>query len=165
MDLRVTLLSSLFVFLVTAVLSYGRVTKPAQTRSQRNESQRKSPVFRVTGLLAMQPDDELNTTLRAAIDKNLNEEEKSNLRFSTIVLPSCYGNEQERVALVEFSGGIPTFLSGLVANSLEDEQVEMGSTDISFDCHFFGFTQLYSPKLGSRITAEYVAFLTYRSQC
>jgi hypothetical protein len=49
---------------------------------------------------------------------------------------------------------VPAFLSELVANPLGDWQVEMGDTDISFDQHFFGFTQLYTPELGSSVTAE-----------
>lgn len=74
-------------------------------------------------------------------------------------MPSCYDDEQERVALVEFCGGVPEVLSELEANPLGDWQVEMGGTDISFDRHFFGFTQLYTPKPDAPITAEYVAFI------
>lgn len=120
---------------------------------------KKGIVFRVTGLTAWQPDDELNKTLNAAIDNNLSEEERLKLHTSTAIVPSCYDNGQERVALVEFHGGVPTFLSELTANPLGDWQVEMGDTDISFDCHFFGFTQLYTPKPDAPIAAEYVAFL------
>ena len=122
---------------------------------------RKGPVFRVTGLPASQPDDALNTALKAAIDDNLLEEEKLKLNITTAIVPSCYDNEQERVALVEFYGGVPTFLSELVANPLGDWQVEIGDLDINFDCHFFGFTQLYTPKPDAPVTAEYVALLRY----
>ena len=74
-------------------------------------------------------------------------------------MPSCYNNEQDRVALVEFRGGVPDFLSELVADPLRDWQVEMDDdVDISFDQHFFGFTQLYTPKSDAPVTAEYVAF-------
>jgi hypothetical protein len=119
-------------------------------------SKKKGPIFRVTGLPAEQPDEELNTELRAAIGDNLSDEDKP-LSFTTTVLPSCY-NDQERVALVEFHGVVPDFLSDLVTNPLGDWQIEMGDTDINFDQHFLGFTQLYTPKLDAPVTAEYVPF-------
>ncbi|KAM5358060.1 hypothetical protein ACJZ2D_015635 [Fusarium nematophilum] len=118
---------------------------------------KKGPVFRVTGLPASQPDDELNTALKTVIDDSLSDEEKSQLNITTAIVPSCYNNEQDRVALVEFRGGVPDFLSDLVANPLGDWQVEMDDVDISFDQHFFGFTQLYTPKSDAPVTAEYVA--------
>ncbi|OCK73381.1 hypothetical protein K432DRAFT_410741 [Lepidopterella palustris CBS 459.81] len=120
-------------------------------------ARKKGPMFRVTGLPASQPDDELNATLKATIEENLLEEETSRLTVSTAIVPSCYDNEHERVALVEFHGGVPMFLSELVANPLGDWQVEMSDTDISFDCHFFGFTQLYTPKPDAPITADIIA--------
>jgi hypothetical protein len=55
--------------------------------------------------------------------------------------------------LIEFYGGLPAFLSELMANPLDDWQVEMGDTDISFDRHSFGLTQLYTPKLRLPATA------------
>ncbi|KAJ4190506.1 hypothetical protein NW767_011334 [Fusarium falciforme] len=121
-------------------------------------SGKKGPVFRVTGLPALQPDDELNTALKTVIGDNLSDEEISQLNITTAIVPSCYNNEQDRVALVEFRGGVPDFLSELVANPLGDWQVEMDDVDISFDQHFFGFTQLYTPKSDAPVTAEYVAF-------
>jgi hypothetical protein len=122
-------------------------------------SRNKGHVFRVTGLPASQPDDALSATLKAAIDDNLSEEERANLQVSTAILPSCYEPERESVALVEFHGGVPVFLAELIANPLGDWQMEMGDTDISFDCYFFGFTQLYTPKRDAAVTAEYVAFV------
>lgn len=119
---------------------------------------KKGPVFRVTGLPALQPDDELNTALKTVIGDNLSDEEKSQLNITTAIVPSCHNNEQERIALVEFRGGVPDFLSELVENPLGDWQVEMDDVDISFDQHFFGFTQLYTPKSDAPVTAEYVAF-------
>jgi hypothetical protein len=114
--------------------------------------EKKGTIFRVTGLPALQPDDELKAALKAAIDDNLAEDEQK-LTPNTAIVPSCYDND-EKVALVEFSGGVPAFLSELMANPLGDWQVEMGDTDISFDQHFFGFTQLYTPKPDSPATAE-----------
>jgi hypothetical protein len=114
----------------------------------------KRPVVRVTGLPVSQPDDELTALLKAAIDGSLTEEEQSKKTPSIAIVPSCYGYD-EKVALVEFHGGVPEFLSELEDNPLGDWQVEMGDTDISFDQHFFGFTQLYTPKADSPVTAEY----------
>ncbi|KFY69545.1 hypothetical protein V496_00165 [Pseudogymnoascus sp. VKM F-4515 (FW-2607)] len=118
---------------------------------------KKGIVFRVTGLPASQPDDELNEALKAAIDNNLDEDEPSKVTLNAVIVPSCYNND-EKVALVEFQGGVPAFLSELMANPLGDYQIEMGDDiDISFDQHFFGFTQLYTPKLGSPTTADVIA--------
>ncbi|OBT51626.1 hypothetical protein VE04_08927 [Pseudogymnoascus sp. 24MN13] len=119
-------------------------------------AKKKGVVFRVTGLPASQPDDELKEALKAAIDDNLAEDEKSKVTFNATILPSCYDNEK-KVALVEFHGGVPEFLSELTANPLDDWQVEMGDTDIDFDRHFFGFTQLYMPKPDSTVTADIIA--------
>lgn len=115
---------------------------------------RKSTVFRVTGLATTTPDDVLDADLKAAVRSNLTEEEKSAIQFAIAILPSCYDEERERVALVEFRGGVPKFLSELVAHPLEDWQIEMKDMDINFDSHFFGFTQLYAPKPDVPITAE-----------
>jgi protein SERAC1 len=120
-------------------------------------SRKKGPIFRVTGLPASQPDDELTRSLNAAIDDNLEEEERSKSTISVVIVPSCYEND-EKVALVEFHGGAPAFLSELTDNPIGDWQVEMGDTDINFDQHFFGFTQLYMPKIDSPVAAEYVVF-------
>ena len=121
-------------------------------------ARRKSTVYRVTGLLTAQPDDELDTALKAAINESLSEQEKSELQVITTIVPSCYNSEHERVALVEFRDRVPSFLAELVSTPLEGWQIEMGDTDIGFDCHFFGFTQLYKPRLEEQVTAEYVAF-------
>ncbi|KAM4065670.1 hypothetical protein HRG_012903 [Hirsutella rhossiliensis] len=96
------------------------------------------PVFRVTSLLASQPDDELKRALKTVIEDNLSEEEKSKLNITTGILPSCH-NHEERVALVEFYGGISDFLSELRENPPADWQVEMEDTDVCFDQYFFGF--------------------------
>ncbi|KFZ18845.1 hypothetical protein V501_00985 [Pseudogymnoascus sp. VKM F-4519 (FW-2642)] len=117
---------------------------------------RKALFFASPAFPASQPDDDLNEALKAAIDDNLAEDEKSKLTVKAAIMPSCYDND-EKVALVEFHGGVPAFLSELMANPLGDWQVEMGDTDISFDQHFFGFTQLYTPKLGSPATADIIA--------
>jgi hypothetical protein len=116
-------------------------------------SGRKSTVFRVTGFTRDQPDEVLETSLRAAINDNLSEEERSQIKTETTIMPSCYDNH-ERTALVQFRGGVPQFLSELIDNPLEDWQVEMSDTDINFDRYFFGFTQLYMPAEKESVIAE-----------
>ena len=112
-------------------------------------------VFRVNGLPASGSDDEINKALKDAIDESLADYEKSKLITYAAIVPSCYDNE-EKTALVEFCGGVPAFLADLVSNPLGDFQVEMGDTDINFDQHFLGFTQLYTAQSGSSTIAEYV---------
>ncbi|KAL5353528.1 hypothetical protein ACLOAV_001565 [Pseudogymnoascus australis] len=119
-------------------------------------ARKKGTVFRVTGLPASQPDDELNEALKAVIVDNLAADEQSEPTINAAIVPSCYDND-EKVALVEFHSGVPAFLSELMANPLGDWEVEMGDTEISFDQHFFGFTQLYTPKPGSPATADIIA--------
>jgi hypothetical protein len=111
---------------------------------------RKSHVFRVTGLTRDQPDKALENLFQ----KTLTNEEKSQIQTDITILPSCYETDTERVALVQFRGGVPQFLSELTANPLEYWQVEMGDLDINFDCHFFGFTQLYAPVEEEPVIAE-----------
>lgn len=118
-------------------------------------SSRKSTIFRVTGLATTQPDDVLDAALKDAIHGNLLNDERSEIQIITAIVPSCYDNEHERVALVEFRGRTPKFLSELVVSPLGDWQVEMEDTDISFDCHFFGFTQLYALQPDAPVAAEY----------
>ena len=78
------------------------------------------------------------------------DDERSNL-INYAIVPSCYDND-EKTGLVEFCDGVPAFLAELVANALGDFQVKIGDTDINFDRHFFGFTQLYTPRSGHSVT-------------
>lgn len=121
-------------------------------------TKKKGHVFRVSGLPGSQPDDELKLALETVINDELSDEERSQIGITTALMPSCYRDE-ERVALVEFHGQVPEFLSELIRDPLGEWQVEMGDEDISFDQHFFGFTQLYKPKPETPITAEYVKFI------
>jgi hypothetical protein len=116
---------------------------------------KKGHVLRVTGLAASQPDEELAAELKAVISDNLTYQEQSQIDVGVAVVPSCYSDE-EKVALVECRGGLPAFLSALAADPLAEWQVEMGETDVNFDQHFFGFTQLYTPQPDAPVTAEYV---------
>ncbi|CAG7562602.1 unnamed protein product [Fusarium equiseti] len=116
---------------------------------------KKGPVFRVTGLRAEQPDENLDTALRTAITENLSDNEQ-HFQFTTALVPSCNDNLR-KVALVEFHDGIPNFLLDLVKDPLDDFQIVMGKDGITFDRHFFGFTQLYTPKPDTDITADIIA--------
>src|SRR2546421_11281506 len=58
---------------------------------------KKGSIFRVTGLPADQPDDALKARLKAAIDGNLSEEERSKiLVMMASIVPSCYDSEREK---------------------------------------------------------------------
>lgn len=116
-------------------------------------ARKKGPVFRVTGLSASQPDDELAASLKTTIDEVLTEDGDSKLTVYLEIVPSCY-DKDKKVALIEFRGGAPAFLVELTDKPLNEYQLEMGTTDISFDRHFFGFTQLYTPKADALTTAE-----------
>lgn len=107
-------------------------------------SQRKSHVIRVTGLARNGSDASVDTSFQETLHENFTDEEKQQIRTDITILPSCYDPDRERVALVQFRGGVPQFLSELTSNPLGDWQVEMGDRDINFDRHFFGMTQLYT---------------------
>ena len=117
-------------------------------------SQRKSYVFRVTGLSTDFSDEDLQASLQRALNDNISDEERSQIKTAITIVPSCYDSDRERVGLVQFRGGVPQFLSELTLNPLGDWQVEMDDSDINFDCHFFGFTQLYSPDGKAPVVAE-----------
>lgn len=117
-------------------------------------SQRKSHVFRVTGFSRDRPDPDLQTVLQEALQDHFTDDEKSQIEAEITIVPSCYEADTQRVALIRFRGGIPQFLSSLRVDPLGDWQVEMGGCDINFDCHFFGFTQLYAPDEQELVVAE-----------
>jgi hypothetical protein len=110
-------------------------------------------VFRVRGLSVGELDKAENS-LMATIDEHLSDKERQTAKPQITIVPSC-DDQETLVALVDFIGGIPDFLSELTANPLGDCQVEMkDADDISFDRHFHGFTQLYNTRVESAITAE-----------
>ncbi|KAJ5123980.1 uncharacterized protein N7515_007805 [Penicillium bovifimosum] len=117
-------------------------------------SQRKSHVFRVTGTSRELPDGDLKTALQEALNNNFADDERSHIQAEITIVPSCYDSDTQRVALVQFRGGVPQFLHELRVDPLGDWQVEMGDNGIDFDCHFFGFTQLYAPKENEPVVAE-----------
>lgn len=107
---------------------------------------KKSVVFRVRGLTTDGGDDQqLSSALRAAIISRLSNDEKNQINISIAVISSCYG-PGKKVGLVTVRGGIPSFLSAVFKNPIQETQMEVGEADITSDCNFFGFTQLYDPK-------------------
>jgi hypothetical protein len=92
--------------------------------------------------------------LHETLHDNLTDDERLHIKVEITVVPSCYESDTQRVALVQFRGGVPRFLDELRVDPLGDLQVEMGDDDISFDCHFFGFTQLYAPEENKPVVAE-----------
>jgi hypothetical protein len=117
-------------------------------------SDRKSHVFRVTGLSRELPDGDLKATVQEALNDNFTNDERSQIKAEIAIVPSCYESDTQRVALVQFRGGLPQFLRELRINPLGDWQVEMGDDDINFDCLFFGFTQLYATDDKEPVVAE-----------
>ncbi|KAF3002276.1 hypothetical protein E8E15_000969 [Penicillium rubens] len=120
-------------------------------------SQRKSHVLRVTGLSRELTDGDLTTALQEAINDNFTDDEKSHSKVDISIVPSCYEDNTQRVALVQFRGGVPQFLDELRVDPLGEWQVEIGDTDINFDCHFFGFTQLYTLDENKPVDADIIA--------
>jgi hypothetical protein len=116
--------------------------------------QNKSHVFRVTGLSREQPDGDLKSALQEVLDDNFTHDERLQIKAEITIVPSCYESDTQRVALVQFRGGVPQFLRELRVDPLGDWQVEMRDDDINFDCHFFGFTQLYAPDETEPVVAE-----------
>lgn len=108
--------------------------------------QRKSHVFRVTGLTRNGSDESIEASFRETLKDNFTEEERQQIRTDITVVPSCYDSDRKRVALVQFRGGVPQFLSELTSNPLGTWQVETEDGDINFDSRFWGMTQLYTPE-------------------
>jgi hypothetical protein len=108
----------------------------------------------VTGLSRELPDAALKTAVQEALNDNFTHDERSQIKAEIAIVPSCYESDTQRVALVQFRGGMPQFLRELRVNPLGDWQIEMGDDDINFDCHFFGLTQLYAPDDSEPVVAE-----------
>ncbi|CAG8221592.1 unnamed protein product [Penicillium salamii] len=117
----------------------------------------RSHVFRVTGLSGKLLDEDLKTALHEALNDNFADDERSHFKAEITIVPSCYESDTQRAALVQFRGGVPQFLRELRVDPLGDWQVEMGDDDINFDCHFFGFTQLYAPDENKPVIADIIA--------
>lgn len=124
-------------------------------------------VFRVTGLpmkkseagttVTLDPT-QVQALLKKAIEKEIGPHELAHIQPRTVcIVPSCIPNNTYN-ALVDFSGGEPTFLGELIRNPLSAWQIEMevgnDIEDITFDLHFHGFTQLYATVTDHPIIAE-----------
>lgn len=99
-------------------------------------SQRKSHVFRVIGLTRNGSDKSIEASFRETLKDNFTEEERRQIHSNITTVPSCYDLDRKRVALVQFRGGMPQFLSELTLNPLGTWQVETEDGDINFDCQF-----------------------------
>ncbi|RDW56402.1 hypothetical protein BP5796_13224 [Coleophoma crateriformis] len=119
-------------------------------------SSRRTTVFRVTGLPIGKAEGESQSILAETIQEQLTEEEKQRIKLEIACIPAC-DQSQTLCALVEFKNGNPSFLSTLDSKSLGAWQVDMGDEDISFDRHFFGFTQLYPTAPDLPVTADIIA--------
>ncbi|KAJ5278291.1 hypothetical protein N7524_004444 [Penicillium chrysogenum] len=120
-------------------------------------NQRKSRVFRIRGLSRELPDKELEAAILEALKDNYTDDERSHINPKVTIVPSCYYSDTERAALVQFGDDIPRFLHKLRDNPLEETQVETKGNDFNFDCHFFGFTQLYAPDENKQVVADVIA--------
>jgi hypothetical protein len=104
----------------------------------------------VTGL----PIHKAESDIESAIHDLLEVDKREHLKVKVASIPSCESNGTSS-ALVEFKGGHPKFLSHLKSSPLGDWQLEIeDGVDITFDCHFFGFTQLYNTVKGQHVNAE-----------
>ncbi|ORX95666.1 hypothetical protein BCR34DRAFT_498311 [Clohesyomyces aquaticus] len=112
-------------------------------------------VFRVTGLPASDNLGEVGSRLREIILDEFIDDERQRLKVDIQCVPACGSNGLS--ALVKFSGGVPFFLSDLERDPLGIHQLEMDDDDITFDLHFFGFTQLYQTAQDKPITADIIA--------
>jgi hypothetical protein len=83
-------------------------------------SQKKSHIFRVTGLSKERPDGDLKTALQEVLDDSFTDDERSQIKAEITIVPSCYESDTRRVALVQFRGGVPQFLQELRVDPLRD---------------------------------------------
>lgn len=113
----------------------------------------KSTIFRITGL-PIGPEDETLSSVKEALRQHASSSELQRLGKITVA-PSCY-DDQTSVALLEWKGETPNFLSSLTTSPLSSWEIELDNEDISFDRHFFGFTQLYNTAHEQPINAESV---------
>ncbi|KAJ5718746.1 hypothetical protein N7488_004392, partial [Penicillium malachiteum] len=102
-----------------------------------------------------------NTTLEKVEELCRKERERllcvlEDIKFDVSIVPSCYESYTQRVALVQSRGGVPQFLRELRVDPLGDWQIEMGDDDINLDCHFFGFTQLYTTDDKEPVVADII---------
>ncbi|KAL9625383.1 MAG: hypothetical protein Q9160_000446 [Pyrenula sp. 1 TL-2023] len=110
-----------------------------------------SRIFRVRGL----PQRLSGLQLQIIIQNNLSDEERLSIEVTVDLIPSCYHGDEIREALVDLTR-VPRFLQGLVENPQDDVQVDAEGADLTFDCHFNGFTQLYPIAEGQQATTDVI---------
>ena len=109
---------------------------------------KKTTVFRVTGL----PNGaNIEKSLRNAIKKRASNKSASTdsqkLDIEITILPSCYSHASEignptKVALVDFKGNVPEFLSDPARDPTKQTTIEVHNEAVTFDRGFQNFTQL-----------------------
>lgn len=121
----------------------------------------KNVFYRVSGL----PRGAKNDDVRQFIKNNKTPSE-ADPSPGVEVLPACVQGSRETtsIAIVKFlRDQEPLFLRELARNHLSEITLPYevsgvpGSTNITFDRHFHGFTQLYPTRPGNPILAEYVS--------
>jgi hypothetical protein len=115
-------------------------------------------VFRVRGL-PLKADDAVKAHLDTTICNQLLPADNVEVheKFFITCAPNCYDEQREKIELVEFHK-VPSFLARLmtveplgsvtVPANREDEE------EVTFDAHFFGLTQLYTPQPDAPVGAE-----------
>ena len=112
--------------------------------------------FRITGLpLHVTSEQALPALVNALVASGECTVDHSRKIWKLSVVPSCY-SDQTSCALLEWKGENDGFLASLSKDSFGTYQVEVAEDDWSFDRHFLGFTQLYTPTPGAAVAAEYV---------
>ena len=113
-------------------------------------------IFRIRGLAADAKADQTLQALKTALIACGDATEDELRRIGRVdIVPSCY-NDGSSCALFEWIGENDSFLSCLPKDSYRTYQVEVHEEDWTFDRHFLGFTQLFTPGADHPVTAEYV---------
>lgn len=109
-------------------------------------SKSKTHVFRVRGLPNSWGQKRSTAKLDEAIRQQLSDKETHRLKYDIEIVPDCYAQDKKVVALVEFSGASPAFLSRLADRPGDYEVLYLDKHEITFDRDFFQLTQLNHPK-------------------
>jgi hypothetical protein len=106
----------------------------------------------VTGLQSRETEDTV-AGLASIIKERLLPSEIECMTYEIFPIPDCDSLDTV-AALVDFINGLPAFLHHLEQKPLNDCAIETKDGDVTFDRHFFGFTQLYHPDPAQPINAE-----------
>ena len=118
-----------------------------------NRIQARPIVARVRGFCNIRPE-VADSILRRVLDAGIRASSSGD-SYQVAIVSAC-DQEDELVALVDFHDGLPDFLSELKQNPQGSCPVFVDELDddLSFDIHFFGFTQLYNTDSSQAIVAE-----------